>query len=412
MSVYDENELLIDALGQYYDNFGEPIPWVNHPSVLRGFTLAFWVLSWLAVSFRLYVRTRVVRSAGWDDLFVFLYLICGTIGSAALIVSIQFGTGQHLLLLTFGQVGRYLFTFYILNGFLTLAATFIKLSLLFQYLRIFERGTWPYRVSLTCLVFVSLWGTTFAVLAFFPCTNISDFWYSPPTAHCWGYGSNVPSTFTGTFITHTTLNMFFDLVILAIPMNLYWQPTIMVMKARFGLLALLLMGAVVNFLSIWRLQTIIQYQAGWYPTHDPTWYGPISLLLGVLEIQVASVLASVPIFWPVLKPFFGAIFVTHEINVQVQQSSHDQDQDAILEHPYGSKPPSHGSHWRTPSNNSNLSHHRGESETELAPITKTPSHYDSDFVRDQVDPLRENRAAPTSIIRSESQRNKRTWYRV
>jgi hypothetical protein len=32
-------------------------------------------MSWLFVIFRLYTRLRIVRSAGWDDVFVVLYVV-------------------------------------------------------------------------------------------------------------------------------------------------------------------------------------------------------------------------------------------------------------------------------------------------------------------------------------------------
>ena len=86
---------------------------------------------------------------------------------------------------------------------------------------------------------------------------------------------------------------------------------------RLTLFSLFSPARSVNFLSIWRLQTILEHKAAWFPTHDPTWYGPISILLGVLEINVASICASVPIFWPVVAPYLGSIFVTHEVSVQV-----------------------------------------------------------------------------------------------
>lgn len=35
----------------------------------------------------------------------------------------------------------------------------------------------------------------------------------------------------------------------------------------------------------------------------------------VLEINVASICASVPIFWPIFRPYLGAIFVTREYSV-------------------------------------------------------------------------------------------------
>lgn len=39
----------------------------------------------------------------------------------------------------------------------------------------------------------------------------------------------------------------------------------------------------------------------------------------VLEINVASICASVPIFWPVLRPYLGAIFVTREFSVTTER---------------------------------------------------------------------------------------------
>ncbi len=68
----------------------------------------------------------------------------------------------------------------------------------------------------------------------------------------------------------------------------------------------------VNFLSIWRLVTIVEHRAATFPDIDPTWYAPISLVLAALEINVASVCASVPVFWPMLEKHFGKIFITHE----------------------------------------------------------------------------------------------------
>jgi len=41
----------------------------------------------------------------------------------------------------------------------------------------------------------------------------------------------------------------------------------------------------------------------------------------VLEVNVASICVSVPIFWPVISPYFGAIFVTHEFSVKYEEHS-------------------------------------------------------------------------------------------
>jgi len=94
-SISDETQLISVFGFPTYNNFNEPIPFTNRPATLIGFTASFLVrvrrqnpvdirqsanrlqaLSWMFVSLRLYVRFRVVRLPGWDDLFVILYLVC------------------------------------------------------------------------------------------------------------------------------------------------------------------------------------------------------------------------------------------------------------------------------------------------------------------------------------------------
>ncbi|KAL1844450.1 hypothetical protein VTK73DRAFT_2528 [Phialemonium thermophilum] len=191
MARITDNTLLIDIFGfPAYNNLEEPRPFSNEPGCLIGFTTTFLALSWIFVCFRLFVRVKIVRLTGWDDLFVSLYLVFTSVASISFLATINYGAGRHFLLLTLGDVKKYLELFYVLNINLNLAATFIKLSLLFQFLRIFDRGTWPYRASVVGIVLVSLWGITFIVLSLFPCTVVSDAWnILARDARCWGYAS-------------------------------------------------------------------------------------------------------------------------------------------------------------------------------------------------------------------------------
>ncbi|KAK8081195.1 hypothetical protein PG997_009013 [Apiospora hydei] len=308
---------LIDLFGKgSYDNLGEPKPWSNDADTLKILTILF-----------------------------------------MLPTALDYGAGQHMILLTMGDLKTFLILFYLMNGFFNLGSACIKLSLLFQYLRIFPRGTWIWRATVCVAVAVAIWGFTFSFMAFFPCSHGPQF--NPLGKErgttCWAYGSNDADIFTMTFNAHTVMNMIFDLIILVLPFQLYMNKT-MTNKMRLGLLALLFMGALVNFLSIWRLQTIFEHKTGWYPTHDPTWYGPISILLGVLEINVASICASVPIFWPVVAPYLGSIFVTHEVSVQVVEY---RDLES----------PASGGHNHHPGSGGNkqqqLHHQRSDSEIRL-----------------------------------------------
>jgi hypothetical protein len=300
--------------------------------------------------------------------------------------------------LTVGEAGRYLVAFYLLNATLNVATTCIKLSLLFQYLRIFAEGSLARHISKFLIYFVSLWGFAYSFIAFVPCYPVSDFWYSPPDSHCWAYGSGDSAELAATFYSHTAFNMTLDLIILAVPFHLYFRSD-MTFKMRMGLLALLFMGALVSFISIWRLQTIVQHQAGSYPVHDPTWYGPISLLLAALEVNCASICASVPIFWPVISPYFGTIFVTQEVRVEHEY------RDMFDEESKGRK---------------DLSRSSRGSQTELTTMeSRTPSgndHLDGYYVSGHPDPLKSPGAKGPGThtrVRSDSVREKkRPWLRI
>lgn len=70
----------------------------------------------------------------------------------------------------------------------------------------------------------------------------------------------------------------------------------------------------------------MEHKAATYPTFDPTWYGPISIVLAAAEVESAMICASVPVFWPMLRgSFLGNIFVTKEVEVTFEQRYGSED---------------------------------------------------------------------------------------
>lgn len=91
--------------------------------------------------------------------------------------------------------------------------------------------------------------------------------------------------------------------------------------------------ASVNMLSIWRLQSIVETRATTLPTFDPTWYGATPIVLSMLEVGLANICASLPVFWPVLKKQLGPyIMVTHEVKItrESRRNSHWDADDMEL----------------------------------------------------------------------------------
>jgi hypothetical protein len=87
-------------------------------------------------------------------------------------------------------------------------------------------------------------------------------------------------------------------------------------------LDLMLIISRVVIMSVWRLLTIVQHGAALHPYPDFTWWAPSSIILSCLEIDLAIICASVPIFWPVIQKSFAAIFVSFEVEIKEYRLEH------------------------------------------------------------------------------------------
>lgn len=125
----------------------------------------------------------------------------------------------------------------------------------------------------------------------------------------------------------------------------------------------------VSGVSIWRLAACIEHKAATSPTFDPTWYGVPVIVLGMMEVNAASICACVPVFWPALTARMDQIFVTQEIKITRERRFSEEEGDDEIE--------LQDSHSRTPSMSSQHN------------LTKKDMHYMDDYVIEQVDPLRD-----------------------
>lgn len=116
----------------------------------------------------------------------------------------------------------------------------VKLSLLSQYLRVFQIPV----MRLTCkilIVLVSLWGTIYSFIAWFPCFPPSGFWDFKVVSTCYGYASPDPFHVYQTTVSATASNMTFDIITWALPIHLLADKALG-QKTKHALLGLLLLG--------------------------------------------------------------------------------------------------------------------------------------------------------------------------
>ncbi|KAF0323585.1 integral membrane protein [Colletotrichum asianum] len=392
-----DGKTIYTLFGTGYDNSHEPKPLVNEKGTILGVAITFEVVAWICVAFRMYTRGMVVKALGWDDLFVVLSLLTTTTGTIGACVSTSFGLGKHLYELTASDVQNYLCTFYITSASYQMSTAFIKLSLLFQYVRIYDQPGFLRSACKAMILFTGLWAIAYSFLGWIPCYPIRAYWDWQVPAARWGYGSLDADVFYGTYASHAALNVILDLLVLAIPVPLYFKRDAS-LKSKLGLLILLTIGLIVNAISVVRLISVVQHKAATLPTLDYTWYAPISVVIACVEVDLAMVACSVPIFWPVLRKHFGdfgdGIFVTKEIEVTREArrlESVELDDDLEME----------------PDRRSRVG-----SEASLRQESRAPPNgrYLDEFVVRQVDPLARSKSVVTQIKTGEAEVEDAKWW--
>lgn len=235
---------VFDLLGQT-DNLNEPEPVLNRRPAVYGVIFSFLILSTLCAVWRLWIRLFVTRIPGWDDVFVVLAVLCNIGQAVGLYLACQHGLGRHFLLLGLEGMKDFIRTFYIANGTYPMCSTFIKLALLFQYLRLFKKGARLRIISIITIIVVCLWGLAFTFLSWVPCLPIRAYWdWQIPDTQVtrYGFGSHEVDTFVATYLTHAATNVALDLIIFTIPIPIYMEKGIQT-RTRWALCGLFVLGA-------------------------------------------------------------------------------------------------------------------------------------------------------------------------
>lgn len=125
-----------------------------------------------------------------------------------------------------------------------ISTTCIKISILTQYLRLFEgRSELARKATWGILIFVSCWGLSFGMLALLSCTPVAKNWDFDLPGKCVGWGSKNADEFFATWMAHASSNMCLDTLILALPVP-FMNNLRMSGKTRAGLITLFVMGGV------------------------------------------------------------------------------------------------------------------------------------------------------------------------
>ncbi|RAR05432.1 integral membrane protein [Stemphylium lycopersici] len=275
------------------------LPNINQPATILGTTIAFLSLAVITLSLRLWVRIKD-RLWSWDDLFLVLAAMTSFVADI-----------MHI---------------YSTNCAYTASATLIKLAILFQYLRLFAETAptttasqyrFARRLIWGMIALCSTWGLTFLLLAVFSCNPIAKNWNPTLEGRCIGWGTKEPHRFFAMFMGHAVSNTFLDTLVLLLPV-----PFLTTLRIAVHVMEADVSGLTINsvvILATARMIALAVNRAGTVPILDMSYHVPVVYILGILEVNLAIVTASIPIFWPVIAELAGnKIFVVNEVEIHVE----------------------------------------------------------------------------------------------
>lgn len=135
---------------------------------------------------------------------------------------------------------------YVVNASFPGSAGFIKLSLLFQYLRVYDslgRKRAFRKATIVTIYLVAIWGLAYAILAWVPSIPVWGFWEYTRPAIRYGFGTHDVEAFVATYTSFSATSMLLDLVILCLAIPLFLSHEVEGKSSRWALLSLFTVGS-------------------------------------------------------------------------------------------------------------------------------------------------------------------------
>ncbi|KAB5575254.1 hypothetical protein GE09DRAFT_1215047 [Coniochaeta sp. 2T2.1] len=289
----------------------DPRPVANRPETIYGVCITLVILAWIGASCRLGTRLLITKSPGADDSFIVVTLVLFSVLCVAVLIAPSYGLGQHTAFLDAFQLSKLIMCQYLFGiGYSGSVAT-IKISLLFQFLRVFKKYSWQWWIAAATQAITCGWGFAMLFIAIFPCLPRPDAWWNGTMKGCYGLASPNQTVAVNLILGHGASNLILDTVVFSLAFMLQFETD--VPAKRGAARALFLVGACSWALAVWRLAEIVESK-GAGVAFDPAFEQPSAYLISVAEVCLAALYATIPFFWPVITAL-NQIFVKYEFEV-------------------------------------------------------------------------------------------------
>ncbi|KAH8804536.1 hypothetical protein F5884DRAFT_417189 [Xylogone sp. PMI_703] len=273
------------------------LPGPFNGGILTGSCLGFGIAAFIVVSIRIWFRVWK-RTIGISDYCIIISVITSIVQCAVLSSSVtQWGYGHHDrdIPAAIRSAPTAALLFWINQLFFKLTTLFSKLSFFFVYQGLFAKNsTMLVRVLRVVNYFTAFLVTTYYFSAFwvslFQCIPVQKAWKSKTPGHC-------IENDTFRIVTHA-VNVTTSILLITMPL-----PVLFSIKKRSpeitGFIILILLGLSHTSCTIIRLILQLHPLAG--TKTDPHWVNVINNAIGVIEMEVGIIAASLVL----MRPFFS-----------------------------------------------------------------------------------------------------------
>ncbi|KAF5521068.1 Satratoxin biosynthesis SC1 cluster protein 4 [Colletotrichum aenigma] len=252
------------------------------------------VLSSVAVGLRAFTRLCMLRTFGMDDM-VMIAAQALALGSAVAIgLEGQYGLGSHSWVPPPEDYVPYMKSFYSSVVVYNIAICLVKISILFQYRRIFANEIMQ-KLTMGGLIFMGLWTFTLSILLPLVCYPVAKFWDDSIDGKCLDYLT--------IWYAMAGVNLVSDFVIFSMPIPVIKSLQLPRRQKRMLLLVFGL-GFFTCIISALRIRTL-RVAAD---TKDPYWDNVDAATWSFLEVTIGILAACLPTLRPIFVSLLPRIF--------------------------------------------------------------------------------------------------------